>query len=175
MNKFESTRLILREWSKNDLNDLHEIMSNKKVANLAGFKVKENTEETNVILEKFTQEPDDTLWAIELKEFNKVVGWIELHKPIDNIFKEAKEIGFVLAEAFWGRGIAIEAMNEIIQYSFNDKQISSIICSHFINNTQSKKVIERSGFKYKLADNNKIYYYLNNEVNYNKYNLKNMD
>ncbi|WP_195989312.1 GNAT family N-acetyltransferase [Clostridium sp. D53t1_180928_C8] len=168
MKKFESTRLILREWSRADLNNLHEVMCNKKVADLAGFRVKENIKETNVVLEKFTEEPDDTIWAIELKELNKVVGWIEVHTPIDNIFKEAKEIGFVLAEAFWGLGIAIEAINEIIQYSFNDKQISSIVCSHFINNTQSKKVIERSGFKYKITYNNKIYYYLNNEVNYKK-------
>ncbi|ATD55524.1 GNAT family N-acetyltransferase [Clostridium chauvoei] len=66
------------------------------------------------------------------------------------------------------RGIAIEAINEIIQYSFNDEHISSIVYSHFINNIQSKKVIEKSGFKDKLTTDNKIYYYLNNGGNYKK-------
>ncbi|GAB6169561.1 GNAT family protein [Clostridium carnis] len=164
MNKFESTRLILREWSKYDLNDLYKIMSNKKVADLAGFRVKENIKETNDILEKFIQEQVNTIWAIEFKELNKVIGWIELHTPIDNICKESKEIGFVLSEEFWGQGLAVEAIEQIIQYSFNNEQIGSIVCSHFPNNIQSKKVIEKSGFKYKLKYHEKIYYCLDNVV-----------
>lgn len=39
MRTLKSERLILRRWYILDLNDLHEFTSNKKVADLAGFKV----------------------------------------------------------------------------------------------------------------------------------------
>lgn len=40
MRILEGNRLILRPWNSSDLDDLHEFMSNKEVANLAGFNVK---------------------------------------------------------------------------------------------------------------------------------------
>lgn len=166
MKRFESSRLILREWRKSDLNDLHEIMSNEKVAELAGFRVKSNNSETNEVLSKFIQEPDNSIWAIKFKEINKVIGWIELHEPIDDICIGSKEIGFVLSELYWGKGFAIEAIKEIITYAFNQEQVSSIICSHYSNNIQSKRVIEKSGFNYKLKYKEKNYYYIKNTSNY---------
>ncbi|MEW9095262.1 MAG: GNAT family N-acetyltransferase [Clostridiaceae bacterium] len=165
MKRFESSRLILRAWTKYDLNDLHEIMSNKKVADLAGFRVRANISEINEILKKFIQEPYNSLWAIELKEINKVVGWIELHEPMDNVCAGSKEIGFVLSELFWGRGVAMEAIKQIVTYAFMEEQACCIVCSHFENNIQSKKVIEKSGFKYKLKYNDKFYYCLENVLN----------
>ncbi|NOW82700.1 RimJ/RimL family protein N-acetyltransferase [Clostridium beijerinckii] len=50
MRILESDRLILRPWKNSDLDDLHEFMSNEKVANLAGFSVKNNKEESLKIL-----------------------------------------------------------------------------------------------------------------------------
>ncbi|MGL5379877.1 GNAT family N-acetyltransferase [Clostridium sp.] len=165
MKIFESNRLILRAWTKHDLNSLHEIMSNKKVADLAGFKVRSNINETSEVLEKFIQEPANSLWAIELKELNKAIGWIELHNPTDSIFKDSKEVGIVLAEKYWGHGFAVEALNEIIQYSRIENKNYSIISSHFPNNIQSKKVIIKSGFKYLLKNDNKLYYAFSNTIN----------
>lgn len=160
MKRFESSRLILRPWTTYDLEDLHEIMSNKEVAYLAGFSPRINLNGSFEILKKFVKEPPNSLWAIELKETNKVIGWIELHKPIEDICKGSKEIGSVLSKFFWGRGLMIEAIEKNLIYAFKEEQIDCIICSHFENNTQSKKVIEKCGFKYKIKCNNKNYYYL---------------
>lgn len=160
----ESNRLILRKWEQEDLNDLYDIISNKKVAELAGFSVKTNINEANEILKMFIKEPSNSLWAIELKEINKVVGWIEVHKPIDNIYIDAKEIGFVLSELYWGQGMAKEAINNVVNYTFIKEEVSSIICSHFKNNIQSKKVIEKCGFKYQLEYNDKLYYSLKKKL-----------
>lgn len=77
--RFETERLLLRGWKDTDLQDLHEIMSNEKVAVLAGFQVKRDLAQTNKILQVFQEEPENALWAIEWKEDGKVIGWIELH------------------------------------------------------------------------------------------------
>lgn len=160
MNKFESIRLILRPWTLDDLYDLHEIMSNKEVGYLAGFSPRDNLNDSLEILKKFVKEPPNSLWAIEIKGINKVVGWIELHKPIEDICKGSKEIGFVLFKHYWGQGLMAEAIKEVITYAFKEEQIEDIICSHFEGNIQSKRVIEKCGFKYKGKCSGKNYYYL---------------
>lgn len=57
----ESERLILRGWYISDLDDLHEFTSNKKVADLAGFKVRNNKEESLQLLQRFIIDSNDSL------------------------------------------------------------------------------------------------------------------
>lgn len=109
------------------------------------------------------KEPLNNLWAIQLNNTNKVIGWIELHSPIDNIHVNSKEIGFVLSEKYWGQGLMPEAINCIVTYSFQKLNITSLICSHFKENAQSKRVIKKCNFKYDCEFQNKYYYILKNK------------
>ena len=181
MKTLESERLILRNWKMSDLDDLHQFASNKKVADLAGFKIKNNKEDSLKTLQSFIANSNDSLcgvglkeldklvvWAIELKELNKVVGWIELCKatcePSEETFKYSKEIGFTLAEEHWGKGLMPEAILRIIKYLLNEEEIDAVVCSHFINNNQSEKAIKKCGFKFYLADDNEKYYCLTKDA-----------
>ncbi|WP_026896232.1 GNAT family N-acetyltransferase [Clostridiisalibacter paucivorans] len=161
MKILKSNRLILRPWKFSDLDDLHEFTSNKKVANLAGFNVKNSKDESLNILNQFVIDSSSSLWAIELKNSNKAIGWIELHSPTEGTDKNSKEIGFVLSQKYWGQGLMPEAIKQVISYGFFEGKIDSIVCSHFTNNVQSKRVIEKCGFKYIIKNNDKLYYRLN--------------
>ena len=161
MRILQSNRLILRPWKISDLDDLHEFMSNKEVASLAGFNVRNSKEESLNILKQFIVDSSNSLWAIELKNIKKVIGWIELHKYSERIDKNSKEIGCVLSQEYWGRGLMPEALKQVLNYGFNEENLNSIVCSHFVNNNQSKRVIEKLGFKYVKAGDNKTYYCLN--------------
>lgn len=161
MKILESNRLILRPWKISDLDDLHEFTSNKEVANLAGFNVKNSKEDSLNILKQFIIDSSNSLWAIELKNFNKAIGWIELHKYSEGIDKDSKEIGFVLSQRYWGQGLMPEAIRQVLTYGFNEEKINSIKCSHFVKNSQSKRVIEKCCFKYIRKSDDKIYYCLN--------------
>ena len=114
MRILEGNRLILRPWNSSDLDDLHEFMSNKEVANLAGFNVKNSKEDTLKILKQFIIDSSNSLWAIELKKNNKAIGCIELHKYIEGIDKNSKEIGFVLSQRYWGQGLMPEAIKLVL-------------------------------------------------------------
>ncbi|KGE17656.1 GNAT family N-acetyltransferase [Paenibacillus wynnii] len=177
MKKLESERLILRDWNVSDLVDFHEISSNEKVSDLAGFRLKTSKEDSFKNLEKFIAASDDStwkvklkeldqvvFWAIELKELNKVVGWFELCeascKPEQERFKYAKEIGFVLTEEYWGQGLMPEVIKRILIYLLNEEEIDAVVCSHFINNYQSEKAMEKCGFKFYLEDDEEKYYYV---------------
>lgn len=160
MRTLESKRLILRNWHILDLEDLHEFVSNKKVADLAGFKVRNNKEESLQLLQRFIIDSNDSLWAIELKEENKVIGWIELHNPTDKTFVNSKEIGVTLCEKYWGQGLIPEAINRVVNYIFNEKENSIVVYSHFIYNTQSERAIKKCGFRFYLEEDNKRYYFI---------------
>lgn len=160
MKTLESDRLILRSWNIKDLEDLHEFASNKKVADLAGFKARNNKDESLKLLQRFIIDSNDSLWAIELKEENKVIGWIELHEPIDKTFVNSKEIGTTLSEEYWGQGLILEAIDKVINYVFNEEENSIVVCSHFISNTQSEKAIKKCGFRFYLEADNKRHYFI---------------
>lgn len=177
MKTLESERLVLRDWKTSDLDDFHEISSNKKVSDLAGFRLKTNKEDSFNNLKKFIELSDDSIckvklkelehvvfWAIELKELNKAVGWLELceasSKPETENFKYAKEIGFVLAEEYWGQGLMPEAIKGILSYLFNEEEIDAVVCSHFKDNYQSEKAMKKCGFQFYLEDDEEKYYYV---------------
>lgn len=176
MKILESERLVLRDWKISDLDDFHVISSNKKVSDLAGFRLKTSKEESFNNLKKFIAASDNSnwkvklkeldqvvFWAIELKELNKAVGWFELCEASCKLeaesFKYAKEIGFVLSEEFWGKGLMPEAIKQALSYLFIEEEIDVVVCSHFKNNNQSEKVIKKCGFELYLEDDEEKYYY----------------
>lgn len=57
----KTNRLTLRLWNETDLIDLHEIISNKKITNLAGFHARCDLEETMRILNIFINENPHSL------------------------------------------------------------------------------------------------------------------
>jgi RimJ/RimL family protein N-acetyltransferase len=177
MKTLESERLVLRGWNLSDLDAFHEISSNKKVSDLAGFRLKTSKEDSFNNLKQFIEASDDStwkvelkdleqvvFWAIELKELKKAVGWFEVCepscKPESQSFKYAKEIGFVLAEEYWGQGVMPEAIKRILSYLFNEEEIDAVVCSHFKNNYQSEKAMKKCGFEFYLEDDEEKYYYV---------------
>lgn len=57
-------------------------------------------------------------------------------------------IGYVLSEDYWGKGLMSEAVKEVIRYLFEEVKLDIISCYHYPFNIRSKRVIEKSGFKY---------------------------
>ena len=41
-----------------------------------------------------------------------------------------------------------EAVNAVVEFCFKQEKYDYLMCSHFIENNQSKRVIEKSGFKF---------------------------
>ncbi|HHT97647.1 MAG TPA: GNAT family N-acetyltransferase, partial [Clostridiales bacterium] len=125
-----------------------------------------NEEESKEIINMFIADQDT--YAVVLKAENKVVGGIGLHdrkpdKNIDNL--KQREIGYVLNPKYWGREIIPESVNELIRYSFEELGLDLVWCGHFDFNNNSKRVIEKCGFKYKFTKNEKLKLLNNKEVN----------
>lgn len=149
MKLLETERLILRNWTEADLNDFYEYAKVNGVGERAGWKHHENIDVSKEILKGFIKKGD--VYAVVLKEQNKVIGSLGVHdKTMDSncIADVQREIGYVLSKSYWGMGIIPEAVREVIKYAFEEMNVDVLWCGHFKENLQSKRVIEKCGFKF---------------------------
>lgn len=85
----------------------------------------------------------DNLFCIAVN--NEAIGGIGIH-PQQNVRCKNAEIGYWLAESFWGNGIISTAIPKIITYGFEKFDINRIYATVFGNNIASQKVLEKCGF-----------------------------
>lgn len=137
----ETERLILRNWSYDDAPDLFEYASNPKVGPMAGWKPHETLEDSLEIIKMFIESRQ---FAIVLKQTNKVIGSIGWLKNKDG----SCDLGYALSQEYWGRGLIPEASLAVMKYMFETLKIDAITIGHFDFNLQSKRVVEKLGFKY---------------------------
>lgn len=83
------------------------------------------------------------IMAIDIN--NEAVGGIGVH-PQKDVYSKNAEMGYWLAEPFWGNGIMTSAIRQMVDYGFKNFDINRIFARPFGNNHASQKVLEKSGF-----------------------------
>jgi len=142
----ETERLILRQWRKDDLDDFYEYAKNPNIGPNAGWEPHKDKSISMKILDSFIEK--DEVWAIVDKNSSKVIGSFGLHNDGKRNNCKAKMIGYVLDENYWGKGLITEATKKVINYAFEELDLDLISVYHYPFNQQSKRVIEKCGFKY---------------------------
>lgn len=175
----ETDRLIIREWSEMDLEDFFEYAKVEGVGQMAGWNPHTSIQESKTILEMFIK--GKKTFALELKENHKVIGSLGIETLSVSLSDEyenlvGREIGYVLSKDYWGKGLMPEAVNRVIKFCFEKENYDYLMCSHSVINSQSKRVIEKSGFRF-IKENTRItrngdehislYYVLDNPLKMN--------
>jgi len=147
----ETDRLILRAWRETDLEDLYEYASVEGVGEMAGWLPHASIEVSRGVLEGFMA--GKNVFAITLRENGKVIGSLGLHNSWANDDPQfadlkLKEIGYILAKPYWGKGLMTEAVRAVINFCFTNLGMDAVSCGHLVINGRSKRVIEKCGFKY---------------------------
>ena len=142
-------RLILRPWRESDLADFYEYASVDGVGQMAGWNPHRNVEESRMILGSFIKHKNT--FALEYK--GKVIGSLGIEEYCEENYPEldflqGREIGYVLSKAYWGQGLMPEAVKAVIDWLFNEEKLDFIIVGHFDRNAQSRRVVEKCGFRY---------------------------
>ena len=57
------------------------------------------------------------------------------------------EIGYWLAQPFWGQGIMTDAVRAFVTYAFNELELQRLTAHVFQKNLASARVLEKNGFK----------------------------
>ena len=147
----ETERLILRAFKQTDLESFYEYASVEDVGEMAGWKHHESIDESRKIMDSFIN--NDKVFAICLKENNKVIGSIGIEKyGLEDALTEFKnyrgrELGYVLSKDYWGKGLMPEAVNAVIEYLFNELDYDFLLCGYYNFNERSKRVQTKCGFR----------------------------
>jgi RimJ/RimL family protein N-acetyltransferase len=83
--------------------------------------------------------------AIELKETGEIVG--DCAFKIEEDDERQAEIGYTLARAYQGRGIASEAVSCILEYAFASLGLHRVIAITDVENAPSVALLERLGVR----------------------------
>ena len=62
------------------------------------------------------------------------------------------ELGYALSPAYWGQGLMPEAAEELLRYAFEEMDLAAVWCSHYGDNPQSQRVIEKCGFVFQFEE-----------------------
>ncbi len=137
--------VLIRKWNVNDIELLVQNANNINVwNNLRNYFPHPYTiEDAQAWLELVDVEGATLNFAIEFE--GVLVGGIGLI-PNSDVYVMSAEIGYWIGESYWGKGIATEAIRQIVDYIFYNFDIIRIYAEVFENNKASMRTLEKNGF-----------------------------
>jgi [ribosomal protein S5]-alanine N-acetyltransferase len=145
----ETNRLILRELSEEDYEDIYELKSDQKVVKHLTWGPN-SREQTLHSLKKqiaFQNEENRQIYvlAVVIKNTKKVIG-NALFMVRDQDFNTA-EIGYFINSSYWKQGYGIEIVNGLLYLGFNTMDIHRIYAVCDSENAGSVNLLRRIGFR----------------------------
>ena len=144
----ESDEILLQSISESDIDELFSIYDNENVFKYCGILPKHNKGTVKKMVGHFQRDfnkKSRMKLGIYLKSTSKLVGIIECMDYKKKV--EMITIGYYLAEEYWGRGIASEALSMMTNYIFNETSIQRIQAEVMVENTASKQVLLKNGYR----------------------------
>src|SRR3954468_8206330 len=144
-------RLILntcevRSWRGSDLDALVRHADNRRISvNLRDrFPHPYTVRDGRAFLKQTLGEHPETTFAIAVD--GQAIGTIgyQLQGDVERV---SAEIGYWLAESFWGRGIATDALIALTQYAVATHALTRVYALPFASNAASCRVLEKAGFR----------------------------
>jgi|688.fasta_scaffold692080_2 ribosomal-protein-alanine N-acetyltransferase len=145
----ETSRLILRKISQDDLLDIFEITSDSTITKFLTWEPHSDIEITKEFIKSVISKYDNanlpSQWGIVLKENSKLIG-ITGCSMINFEHKKA-EISSLMNNAYSSNGYMTEANNAVVDYLFQ-KGYHRIQAKVEVSNLASSRMLEKSGFIY---------------------------
>lgn len=139
----------LRKWQLSDAKDLAAVLSNKNILNNLRdglpYPYTEN-DAADYINAMLSADENDT-FAFAITMDGKAIGSIGAFRQ-SNIHRQTAELGYYLAEEYWGQGIMTEAIRQICSVIFESTDILRIYAEPFSYNAGSRRALEKAGFQY---------------------------
>lgn len=139
----------IRKWTLSDAQALSAALSSKKVQdNLRdGMPYPYTQKDAEGYITAMLSADEDSTFAFAITVNGEVIGSIGVFRQ-GNIHRQTGELGYYIAEAYWGKGIMTDAVKQICQYVFDHTDIMRIYAEPFSYNIGSCRVLEKAGFQY---------------------------
>ena len=139
----------IRKWELSDAKDLAAALSNRKVQdNLRdGLPYPYTEQDGKEFISAMLSADENETFAFAITVDNMVIGSIGIFRQ-GNIHRQTAELGYYIAEEYWGKGIMTEAVKQICEYVFANSDIIRIYAEPFAYNIASCRALEKAGFQY---------------------------
>lgn len=143
------TSFIIRPWRPEDAAVLAAVANNPKIA--ANLRNSFPSPYTIADAERFISgcaaQGEERQLARAIIIEGKAAGSIGVFAK-DDVYEKSAELGYWLAEKYWGRGVMTEAVRQICREAFARFDILRIFAEPFDSNMGSRRVLEKAGFTY---------------------------
>lgn len=143
----ETKRLLLRPFQENDAEAFFACCQNPNLGNNAGWAPHKTLNESREILHgAFIGQ--EGIWAVTLKDTQQLIASIGIVPDPKRENPQVRMLGYWLDEPYWGKGYMSEAVQAVLNYGFNELQLSLITANCYPHNKRSQQVLKRNGFIY---------------------------
>ncbi|MDO5117975.1 MAG: GNAT family N-acetyltransferase [Eggerthellaceae bacterium] len=147
--RLEGARVILDRIVEDDAEGLRLLSGNSNISRylptfLFEMQQTDPYETIRLVYGEPFAEKQSLILAIRMKDDGAFCGLAEFYGLRDDAHKIS--IGYRLLEQCWGQGIASETVALMVEYLFNETDITTITASVMIENTGSARVLEKNVF-----------------------------
>ena len=161
--EFNTERLRLRQWNDVDRAPFASLNADPRVMEF--FPRPLDRESSDVMADRIQSQIAERgwgLWAVEIRESKKFIGFIGLNIPPPELpFSPCIEIGWRLAVEYWGKGYAVEGARGALRVGFEMLALPEIVSFAALGNVRSRAVMKKLGmldtgtvFEHPLLDEN---------------------
>lgn len=144
----ETPRLVLKEMSEADAQDLFDLNNDPEVMRFTGDQSFKNINEVFDYVDNYQhiyQKHGYGRLSLFNKETNEYLGWCGL-KYLEQ--KNETDLGYRLKKQFWGKGFATEAASACLDDGFDRLQLDCIFATAMKENMPSINIFKKLGLKY---------------------------
>jgi [ribosomal protein S5]-alanine N-acetyltransferase len=143
--KLQGERCRVRPWRMADAEALVRAANDVNVAKQLRdrFPNPYTHADAHAFLRGTVSDHDPSNFAIEVD--GEAAGGIGFVRGSD-VERFSAEIGYWLAAAYWGRGIATEALRLVTAHAFDTRNLLRLYALPFADNTASARVLEKAGY-----------------------------
>jgi RimJ/RimL family protein N-acetyltransferase len=148
----ETSRLLLREFTDGDVDNLVELDADPEVMRYVTGGVPTSRQEvTDEVLPAFLayyrDSPGFGFWAVADQATGEFLGWLHF-RPQEGGYPGEPELGYRLKRSAWGHGYATEASRALIAKGFAEQGVQRVTAEAMAVNLASRRVMEKSGLRY---------------------------
>lgn len=140
--------IAIRPWRESDAPNLALALNNKNILNNLrdGLPYPYTQSDALDYITAMRQADPDETFAFAITLDDTAVGSIGVFRQ-QNIHRQTAELGYYIAEPYWGKGAMTAAVKKACAYVFTHSDILRIYAEPFAHNAGSCRVLEKAGFR----------------------------
>lgn len=146
----KTKRLIIRDHKPQDLESMHQLLSNEEamyyIQDIKTNTIEETAENLNIAIAEAQQENRTKyFFRIEDASTQEYIGEIGFTVTLSTPLGNVANLGYFVLPKHWGKGITTEATKEVLRYAFEEASIVKIETGCIKNNTSSEAIMKKLG------------------------------